>query len=46
MSKDTTTNDETDQAPILGSWKKLYWLVLIIHACLITAFFFLTKYYE
>ncbi|WP_164890990.1 hypothetical protein [Botryobacter ruber] len=32
--------------PILGSWKKLYLLVLGNLAFLVVVFYFLTKYYE
>ncbi|MEM1325885.1 MAG: hypothetical protein AAGI23_08025 [Bacteroidota bacterium] len=32
--------------PILGSWERLYWAVLIIHAVIIISFYLFTQYYQ
>ena len=37
---------EEHTPPILGSWKKLYLLVLGNLAFLVLVFYFLTKYYQ
>ena len=34
---------EDDQPPIMGSWNRLYILVLVIHVIFITLFYLITK---
>ncbi|MEM1219387.1 MAG: hypothetical protein AAGH79_10760 [Bacteroidota bacterium] len=42
------TNDEhiEEYPPILKTWPRLYWTVLIIHALIITAFYLFTQYFS
>jgi hypothetical protein len=35
----------SDHPPILGTWRKVYWFVLLFNAALIAFFYFLTRYY-
>lgn len=32
--------------PILGTWRRLYWVVLLIHAFLLIVFYWVTKYFS
>lgn len=32
--------------PIMGSWKRLYWFVLILHTIIILLFYIFTKVYS
>jgi hypothetical protein len=34
------------EAPILGTWTRVYWLVLLFNVALIAFFYFLTRYYS
>lgn len=35
-----------DQPPILGTWNRLYALVIILHALIITLFYWFTQVYS
>ncbi len=37
---------DKDQPPILGTWKRLYIFVLIIHALIIALFYIFTKWFK
>jgi hypothetical protein len=44
---DTPNQEELDdRPPILGSWKNLYILVLVVHAIIIVLFYLITRAYS
>ncbi|WP_420459780.1 hypothetical protein [Neolewinella sp.] len=42
-----TADDEPDQdePPILGSWRNMYLVVLLLHLCLLIAFYLFSRAY-
>jgi len=41
-----TPSPEEDNPPILGTWRRFYWVVLILHALFILLFHLLTQWYS
>jgi hypothetical protein len=35
-----------DTPPIMGTWRRFYWLVMILHAIFILLFYLITKRYS
>lgn len=39
-------HDKEDLPPILGTWSRFYWVVMLLHALFITLFYLLTQWYS
>lgn len=37
---------DEDRPPILGTWRRFYWVVMILHALLILLFYLITQRYS
>jgi len=38
--------DQKDAPPIMGTWQRLYILILVLHAIILSLFFLFTKTYS
>ncbi|MCF8236833.1 MAG: hypothetical protein K9I85_01645 [Saprospiraceae bacterium] len=43
MTNRPTENPDEDQPPIMGSWNRLYILVMVLHILFIAIFYFITR---
>ncbi|MEM9888609.1 MAG: hypothetical protein AAF849_22120 [Bacteroidota bacterium] len=46
MTDQLETTAQEDRPPILKTWNQLYWIVLILHALVIAAFYLFTEFYK
>ena len=46
QEKKTPEDLVEDRPPIMGSWKRLYWLVILLHTVIIFLFYLFTTYYS
>lgn len=45
-TSNSTAEQEDEKAPILGSWRRLYLLVMVLHFIIIALFYWLTASYS
>lgn len=46
MNPSPAPSPEEDRPPILGTWRRFYWVVLLLHALFIVLFYLLTQWYS
>ncbi|MEM0991620.1 MAG: hypothetical protein AAF847_13620 [Bacteroidota bacterium] len=46
MTDKLKASEPEDKPPILNTWSQLYWIILILHALILSAFYLFTEFYK
>lgn len=39
-------NEEDEKPPVFGSWRRIYWFVVVFFVIEVAAFYLITRYYS